>query len=383
MALYDAVADLPLTVESVALRRRARDTSSGFERVTTTFRLRGGGELGRGEDVTYDAPDHDVLYDDPEAATWPTGAAVPADGDAAADFSALRGEWTFSQFSDHLDDVDLFPRGDPERETGRPYRRWAVESAALDLALRTADTDLASALGRERDPVRFVASTRLGEPSEAGTASDGRAAEPRGPSLDRVTTISERVPGVEFKLDPTSDWTDEVFGGLPADRVRILDLKGLYEGTDVDQSPDPDFYGRVLSAFPEAVVEDPNLTDETRPLFEGEEGRVSWASPITGVESVESLPFEPRWLNVKPSRFGSVESLFETLEWAEERDGSLYGGGPFALGVGRSHLHTLASVFYPEGPNDVAPGAYNDSVVPPRLPASPLAPSAAPRGLDF
>ncbi|QLG26185.1 hypothetical protein HUG10_00915 [Halorarum halophilum] len=364
MALYDAVADLPVTVESVALRRRARDTSSGFERVTTTFRLRGGGELGRGEDVTYDAPDHDALYDDPEAAT--DGAAA-ADGDAAADFSELLGEWTFAEFSDHLDDADLFPRGDPERMTARPYRRWAVESAALDLALRRADTDLGTVLGRDRDPVRFVASTRLGDP----------------PSLDRVNTISERVPGVEFKLDPTSDWSDAVFEGLPVERVRILDLKGLYEGTDVDQEPDPAFYERVVSAFPEAVLEDPNLTDETRRIFEGEEDRVSWDYPITGVGSVDALPFEPRWLNVKPSRFGTIESLFETLEWAAERDVSLYGGGQFELGVGRSHLHLLASLFYPDGPNDVAPGTYNDHEVPARLPASPLAPSAAPRGLDF
>ncbi|WP_313691244.1 hypothetical protein [Halorarum halobium] len=364
MTLYDAIADLPVAIDSVALFRRARDTSSGFERVSTTFRLRGNGELGRGEDVGYDAPDHDALYDDPAAAT---GTAVPAAGDAAADFSALLGEWTVSSFSEHLDSVALFPRGDPERKTAKPYRRWAVESAALDLALRQADTDLASALGRERDPVRFVASTRLGDP----------------PTVDRVRELSERVPGIEFKLDPTSDWPDEVFEGLPAERVKILDLKGLYEGTEVDQEPDAGFYRRVAEAFPDAVLEDPNLTDETRPVFEGEEGRVSWDYPITGVDSVESLPFEPRWLNVKPSRFGSIESLFETLEWAAERDVSLYGGGQFELGVGRSHLHLLASLFYPEGPNDVAPGAYNDPDVPARLPASPLAPSAAPRGLDF
>ncbi|QLG63280.1 enolase-like domain-containing protein [Halorarum salinum] len=364
MALFDAVADLPLSIESVGLRRRASDTSSGFERVTTTFRLRGGGELGRGEDVTYDAPDHDALFADPTGAT---AAAVPADGDAAADFSALVGDWTFAEFSGFLADADLFPRGEPERETGRPYRRWAVESAALDLALRQVDTHLGDSVGRDREPVRFVASTRLGDP----------------PTTDRVDALVERVPGIEFKLDPTSDWPDAVFDGLPADRVRILDLKGLYEGTDVDQAPDPEFYERVLAAFPGAVVEDPRLTAETRPVLEGQEGRVSWDYPITGVESVEALPFEPRWLNVKPSRFGSVRSLSETIEWAEARDVSLYGGGQFELGVGRSQLQTLASLFYPAGPNDVAPSAFNAAVIPDRLPASPLAPSAAPRGLDF
>ena len=53
MSHYDALADLPLTVESVGLDRRAMDTSSGFERVTTTVSLQGPGERGRGEDVCY------------------------------------------------------------------------------------------------------------------------------------------------------------------------------------------------------------------------------------------------------------------------------------------------------------------------------------------
>ncbi|WP_435063182.1 hypothetical protein [Halobaculum sp. EA56] len=358
--LYRAIADLPLTVESVGLRRRARDTSSGFERVSTTFRLRGDGELGRGEDVTYDAPDHDALFADPER-----DPRTPADGLGFE--AALVGEWTFREFSERLDDVDLFPAGEPERKTGHAYRRWAVESAATDLALRQADTDLLGLLDREREPVSFAASTRLGDP----------------PSADRVTEIAERVPGIGFKLDPTDDWTDEVVGALPTERVRVLDLKGLYEGTEVDQEPDAEFYDWVLSSFPDAVIEDPAITDETRHVFEGEEHRVSWDYPIDGVESVEALPWEPAWLNVKPSRFGTLEALSETIEWARERDVTLYGGGQFELGVGRDQLHALASAFYPDAPNDVAPGAFNDPAVPDRLPATPLAPSAAPRGFEF
>ena len=45
-------------------------------------------------------------------------------------------------------------------EASLDYRRWAFESAALDLALRQAGTSLAEAVGREYRPVRFVASTR-------------------------------------------------------------------------------------------------------------------------------------------------------------------------------------------------------------------------------
>ena len=38
----------------------------------------------------------------------------------------------------------------------------------------------------------------------------------------------------------------------------------------------------------------------------------------------------------------------------------MYGGGQYELGPGRLQIQRLASVFYPDGPNDVAPSAYNE-----------------------
>jgi hypothetical protein len=347
--LYDAVSDLPLRIGDSARTRRDRDTSSGFRRATTTFHLRGDGVAGHGEDVSYDAADHDAL-------------------ESAPAFD-LRGEYgSFDAFSDRLDELNLFPTADPTNESAEHYRRWALESAGLDLALKQNDLSLSEAVGRTPGPLRFVVSTRLGDP----------------PTTDRVDALLDAYPGTQFKLDPTADWTDELADSLAdTGAVRIVDLKGHYEGTEVDQGPDPALYERVLSAFPDAVVEDPALTDETRPLFDGEEGRVSWDAPITGVESVRELPFEPSWLNVKPSRFGTVESLFETIEYAEARDVSLYGGGQFELDVGRDHVQLLAALFYPGGPNDVAPGAYNDPEVTADLPTSPLAAPSNAAGLDW
>ncbi|MDS0299703.1 hypothetical protein NDI76_13220 [Halogeometricum sp. S1BR25-6] len=347
--LYEAVSGLPLRIVDTARTRRGRDTSSGFRRATTTFHLRGDGVSGRGEDVTYDTEDHKAL-------------------ESAPAFD-LRGRYaSFAAFSEYLDDVDLFPRARPTQEAARHYRRWALESAALDLALKQNDRSLGEAVGRTPSPLRFVVSTRLGDP----------------PTTDRVEELLGADPGAEFKLDPTTDWTDELVDSLAGtDAVRIVDLKGHYEGTDVDQAPDPDLYERVLRGFPDAVVEDPALTETTRPLFDGEEARVSWDAPVTGVDSVRELPFEPSWLNVKPSRFGTVESLFETIEYAESRGISLYGGGQFELDVGRDHIQLLASLFYPEGPNDVAPGAYNDPTLSDGLPTSPLDAPTNPAGLDW
>ncbi|MEZ3142934.1 hypothetical protein [Halobaculum sp. MBLA0143] len=355
MSYYDAVADLPFVVESVALERRSRDTSSGFERVTTTVSLHGPGDRGRGEDVCYDTDDHDALFDDPAAGTVAVG------------FDELVGEWTVDEFSDRLAEIDLFPTHEPERAAAHHYRRWAFESAALDLALRRADTSLGEQLGLTPEPVRFVASMRLGDP----------------PTTERVDTTTDHAPGVELKLDPTSDWTPALIDALPADRVRVVDFKGHYDGTVVDQEPDPELYERVLTAFPDAVVEDPAVVPETEALLADEADRIAWDAPVESLADLREAPFESAWLNVKPSRFGSLESLFETLAWADSEGVELYGGGQFELGVGRSHVQTLASLLYPTGPNDVAPAAYNGETVPERLPASPLAPSSGALGLDF
>ncbi len=342
--MYDRVADLPLVVEASDLTAASLETSSDFTRVSTTVALSGAGETGRGEDVGYDADDQRRFQRE------------YADGGLE-----VAGEYTLSSFSDHLDDMVLFPEP-ATNDSDRHYRRWALESAALDLALRQADTDIATALDRSYDPVRFVVSTRLESPTR----------------LDDIRSVH---PGAEFKLDPTADW-DESFVAAVADRggVRVLDLKGHYEGTSVDGPADPDLYRRLVEAFPGAVIEDPAWTPDTRPALESARDRIAWDAPITGLDSVEALPFEPEWLNVKPSRFGTVRSLFETVSWCEANDVNMYGGGQFELGVGRGHIQALASLFYPDAPNDVAPGGYNAVPLPDDLPTSPLDPPADPAG---
>ena len=67
-----------------------------------------------------------------------------------------------------------------------------------------------------------------------------------------------------------------------------------------------------------------------------------------------------------------MRGLLETIEACEERGIHLYGGGQYELGPGRPQIQRLASVFYPEGPNDVAPSAYNEGDPREGLPQSPL-----------
>ena len=348
MSVYERIADLSVTIESVARRRYTGETTSGFERTTTEFRLAGDGVVGRGEDVTYETADHDALV--------------------GTDPIDIEGEWTIDGLSARLDDIDLFAHKEPEQAYFRNYRRWAVESAALDLALRQRGESLGEYLGIEPDPVRFVVSTRLGEP----------------PTTDRVEELLALDDELEFKLDPTPDWPEEAFETLrETDAVRILDLKGWYEDTDVDVEADPELYRDVFAAFPAAIVEDAAVTPETRALVEPQADRLSFDYPIDGVESLKALPVEPGWCNIKPSRFGTLESLFETIDYCRAEGIELYGGGQFELASGRTAIQTLAALFYPDGPNDVAPGAFNDPDASPPYPRSPLRPDSDAVGFEF
>ena len=115
-------------------------------------------------------------------------------------------------------------------------------------------------------------------------------------------------------------------------------------------------------------------------MLEPYRDRITWDAPIHSVADVVSLPFQPRTLNVKPSRFGPVRELFAFYDHCAEHGIGLYGGGQFELGPGRGQVQYLASLFCPDAPNDVAPSGYNAIEPADGLPVSPLAPTPAPTG---
>ncbi len=344
MSLYDAVRDLPLVVESYELEGLAVEIASGWTRKTTVVHLRGLGEEGVGEDVTYHAEEHDALQ--ARGPAWP-----------------LSGEWTLDAFSRHLAGLPLFDH-EPAQHAYVDYRRWAFESAALDLALRQAGTSLGDALGRAPRPVRFVASGGLGDP----------------PSTARLRAWLALYPGLRFKLDATPLWTAELVAELrELGCVDSIDLKGHYTGTVVDNPADPALYRLVVEGFPHAWIEDPAVTAETRPILEAARDRLTWDAPIHSVADIEALPWPPRTVNVKPSRFGSIERLLAAYDYCADRGIGAYGGGQLELGVGRGQIQLLAALFHPDMPNDVAPSGYNLAPAP-GLPASPLRVEPRPTG---
>jgi hypothetical protein len=319
MPLFDRVKDLTLVVDRVELEHLALPLRH-LTRRTTVVHLRGSEHEGVGEDVSYEedlqlAFTVDALHD-------------------------LAGEHTLASFSALVAD-----------QPG--YRPWGLESAALDLALRQAGLPLADVVDREPEPVRFCV------------------------SQSAVKELLALYPELRFKLDASDSWTDEVVAELAATgAVDVVDLKGLYEGEWVDATPSAELYGRVAEAFPQAWLEDPRLNDGTGPVLEPHRDRITWDFPIHSVADVDALPFAPRCLNSKPSRFGSVRNLFDFYDACGERGIALYGGGQFELGPGRSQIQHLASLFHADAPNDVAPKEYNEGGPRPGLPQSPLPPPA-------
>jgi hypothetical protein len=345
VSLYDAVRDLPVEIEGYALEGLELQARADFLRRTTVVHLWGGGEEGIGEDVTYDPAEHERLQG--------RGPDLP-----------LTGSWTLHSISELLSGQPLFLE-EPDQHRYWDYRRWAFESAALDLALRQRGRSLGDAVDREARPVAFVVSMGLGSP----------------PSTDRVRAWLELYPGLRFKLDASPEWSDELVAELAATgAVDSIDLKGHYRGTVVDTPADPALYRRVAEGLPEAWIEDPALTDETTPVLEPHRDRVTWDAVVHSVEDIEALAWPPRTVNVKPSRFGSIERLFAAYDYCEERGIGAYGGGQWELGPGRGHIQLLAALFHPGTPNDVAPREFNLEPRP-GLPESPLA--VEPRATGF
>jgi L-alanine-DL-glutamate epimerase-like enolase superfamily enzyme len=337
---YARLARLPVAIERCELLPLVRDTSSGFTKISIVVRLSGEGHDGEGEDITWDQIDQIEFLRGGGHLSW------------------LRGGRTFDEFSTLLGLADLFPV-EPIRDSARFYRRWAFESAALDLALRQSGLSLHDAVGRPAAPVNFLASVRIGDP----------------PSLGPLYAMLGADPELRFKLDPTPGWDDDLVGELARlGCVDVVDMKGCYRNVNVAMAGDAGLYRRVIEGLPDTWIEDPALEDSTADILERNRHRISWDEPIHSVGDIEALPWRPRMLNLKPARFGSVRALFDAYDYCAAHGIGLYGGGMFEQGPGRGQLQYLASLFHPDAPNDVAPAGYNLQSPSRDLPHSPLAP---------
>lgn len=332
---------MPLKIDSYALEPLQLVVVGGMERRTTVVRLIGKGHEGVGEDVTYDS-ESQLLFQQ-----------------HGTQFN-LSGTYTLGNFCEKISQLHLFTE-QPQQEAYRAYRRWAFESAALDLALRQNNMSLAEACERQLQPVRFVVSQRLGAPS----------------SIKPLEKRLKQYPDLRFKLDAANDWTSELLAELAVtDKIDVIDLKSFYKGTPVDIKTDPALYQKIIDKLPKTLLEDPDIREDTETILEPHKDRITWDAPLHNLEDIKNLPFPPKYLNSKPSRFGSIKELFRIYEYCDVNNIQLYGGGQFELGPGRGHIQYLASLFHSDTPNDVAPVGYHHEVLANNLPTTHLQPNA-------
>jgi hypothetical protein len=342
MTLWPRIAHLELVVERVGYDVLEPSPGFGDAHASRLVRLTGAGAEGLAEDITL----------------FMGGDALDLD---------LAGEWTLAGFCDHLHGLDQWPDGPPEShwEMAVRFRNWAFESAALDLALQQAKQPLHAVLGRTHRPVAFVNSLGLGDP----------------PDADKILRRLERYPELRFKLDAAATWTPEVIDALVGTgAVHILNFKGQYGLEVEDVAALAHLYERLLEAFPEALLEDPHDLPEIAPLVEPYAARVAYDAPIATVADLDATPLPANIFNIKPSRVGRLEALLDLYAECERRSALMYGGGMGELGVARGQIQLLASLFSPDGPNDIAPPGFNALEPEAGLPASPLEPRPASTG---
>ena len=336
-------------------RLRARgtraDVSSGFLRKSTLIHLSGGGEQGTGEDVTYDAPDHDVLR-----AAGPR-CRSPASGRSPRSASTSRA-WTRPE--------------PPQREPSRNYRVWAYESAALDLALRQSSTSLhrrswAASRDRSRSSARCGSTTPRRRPTSAASPSASSATR-------RCASNSTR------RRTGTSDVITAL---IDSGSVDSFDFKGLYEGTVVDAPR----RSRLLPADRRDV---PGRLDGGP---QADPGDRRGAAPAPRPDHLGRQHPRRRRRRRTPVRAADGQRQALALRTAARavpdvrhlcgaRDRHVRRRAVRAR-PGRGHIQLLASIFHPDTPNDVAPSGYNLVPPPDGLPASPLPVAAHETGLRW
>jgi L-alanine-DL-glutamate epimerase-like enolase superfamily enzyme len=348
---WNRLSELPIAIAEYELTGHDREFGD-FTRPSTVVHLRGEGHEGIGEDVVYDVLDHIAHRD-------------------AGPIHDLSGASTLGEACALLGELDLFGGAPPERDASRLYRRWAYESAALDLALRQNGLALWEVVERDPQPLRFVCSTRLSSFDETSKSS-----------TEQIRNRLAKYPGLEFKLDPENDWDqaliDEIAELAP---VAVLDLKGMYSGTPVDVDTDPELYRAVAEKFGDAYLEDPDINDETRELLAPFDDRITWDAPLHSLADVKEMARKA--INSKPSRFGSLQELLSIYEYCDRNGIAIYGGGQGELQCGRGQIQYLASLFHATTPNDVAPSGYNDPAVPSGMPTSPMNPAQSETGFRW
>lgn len=330
--LRQSIRELPVTIERISASQLQLTGATAFTRVTTILLLEGESQRGTGEDVSYSSDTHAELVE------------------SFTKRDDLIGTWTIETLSDHLDANPLLTPGGIRMSDKPQYHRWAIESAALDLALRQQETNLSKLMNISWNDVQVSLSMGLGSP----------------PSADILKGWLDRDKRCTFKIDASQEWSSALITELAevGTPITTVDMKALYSGEWIDNDYPVDLYQAVGLGLPHVLIEDARINAKIENAL-GPDGlkRLAWDYPITAPEDVPGLEsssatfstHRPRAINIKPSRFGSIARLLDTITLCDEHDIPCYSGGQFELGIGRTHVQSITSLCFPDGPNDCAP----------------------------
>ena len=208
--------------------------------------------------------------------------------------------------------------------------------------------------------------------------------------LDRAAASQARPlprPCASSSTRPTTG-TDELIAELvETGAVDSLDLKGFYKGTPVDVETDPELYAKLIEAFPDAWLEDPDVNDETRPLLEpvARPRHLGRADPLDRRHRGAALA-PPKMVNSSPRASARpARPLRRPTTTARSAGSAPTAAASASSAPGRGQIQYLASLFHPDTPNDVAPARLQRpaQATKPGLPTSPLEPAIAPTGFRW
>lgn len=304
-ALADALSILPITIEECEVALDQVSVAGYYDeapRPTAIVTLRGGGAAGVGESVAWSTEDQE-RFAAACPALVPTGARTLAEIQQATSVASA-------------------------------HDRAAIESAALDLALRQASTNLFVAAGRKPRPVRFCRS--LGR--EAVTRAGG--------PLEALRALRAGDPAARVKLDTDpAGWSESTWRALASTRrVVVVDFKRQGDAKQV---------ALAHRHLPTAWLEDPPLEalDAAAPW----QGRVALDGYVLSAADLAPPIAAPGAVNVKAPRVGGTLEALRVLELCATNGWEAYVGGMFEVGPGRRQARILASLFTPLAWNDLAP----------------------------
>jgi L-alanine-DL-glutamate epimerase-like enolase superfamily enzyme len=299
-ALARALGELRVHVEAVEVVQSAVPLPDypGGPRPSSVVRVLGGGHIGQGENVAFDAAEH-------------------------VRFASSAHAWFQS-----LPHATLRVATAPQK-AGTPYERAAFEAALIDLGLRQAGLSLFDLTGTRSAALRFVASFAAGS-DPARVMAEQRA----------------QGYGGDFKVDVDPTWSPATIATLAREpSIVILDFKARGEAQ---------FAQQLATLLPRAVLEDPpsGLADFTP---SSQHHRISRDAPLHDASAVSRAVARGEAVNLKAPRMAGPLEVLRGLDHALGANTLAYLGGMFEVGIGRRQAQQLAALYCATAPNDLAP----------------------------